>query len=133
MPATRGYGGVVGLTEGVVMAAEITASRTADGVFTVVARGELDAVTAPDLAAALQRALATERALIIDVREADLLAVAGARVLIAAAHACAARGGRCYVLAGPDHVARRVLDCLDPRPPLRLVADPDDIMRGQRA
>ncbi|WP_433202823.1 STAS domain-containing protein [Dactylosporangium sp. CS-047395] len=103
----------------------VTVTRTPDGVAVHVG-GALDAVTAPGYRQLLRRtvaALAPHQSLIIDLRELEFLAAAGARVLVDAARRCEDGAVSCYLLAGRGHFARTVLDRLDPRPPLSFVED----------
>ncbi|GIF04916.1 STAS domain-containing protein [Actinoplanes siamensis] len=106
--------------------ADVTTVASTDGTSTMVIRGALDAITAPGCAAQLETlvaGLSGDAVLVVDLRELDLLAVAGARALVAAAHACEARDVRCYLVAGPGHIVHTVLARLAPQPPLTIVAD----------
>lgn len=103
-----------------------------DGATTLVVRGALDAVTAPAFTHHVRQAVADLDAgqlLIIDLRELDLLAVAGTRALVDAARLCAVRELACHLVARPDHDARTVLDRLDVPPALRIVEDAAHVTR----
>ncbi|MFI5912097.1 STAS domain-containing protein [Dactylosporangium sp. NPDC051541] len=87
-------------------------ARTADGVVTLTVCGALDASTAPGCARVLWQVLAEldpHEELVVDLRGLDVLAVAGARLLIEATHACPVP---CTVVTGPNRMARAVLQRL---------------------
>lgn len=108
------------------MPIEVAAAPELDGVTAVVLRGALDAMTAPGCAIRLRAVisgLARGDVLVVDLRELDFLAVAGARALIGAAEQCTGRGIRLRLVATPGHVVRDVLERLGPRPPLTIVDD----------
>ncbi|MEV4052164.1 STAS domain-containing protein [Amycolatopsis sp. NPDC049688] len=76
----------------------------------VTARGDLDSVTAGDLATLLSdRLWATPGRLTVDLSEVDFLGVAGVAVLRHAALQAAQGGTELLVVTGPNPVVRRAL------------------------
>jgi anti-anti-sigma factor len=76
----------------------------------ISARGELDSVTAPDLAALLaDRLWAKPERVEVDLSEVDFLGVAGVRVLLHAALQAGQTGTELLVVAGSNPVVRRAL------------------------
>lgn len=111
------------------------ATRTVDGVVALSVHGALDALTAPDLGEHVRRELARAdppRGLVLDLRSADLIAVGGARVLLAVARMCATRAVRCDIVAAPDHQVRTLFDRLGVSAELRVVAEPDLVAHRPR-
>ncbi len=84
-------------------AAPLSITPTARGV---AVRGEIDAHTAPALAAAL--AAAEQQPLVVDLAEVDFVDSSGLRVLLEA-HQTMAAAGRALVLARPSDAVQRVL------------------------
>ncbi|WP_433042498.1 STAS domain-containing protein [Dactylosporangium sp. CS-033363] len=104
-------------------AATFTVHRTGDAV-TLAVHGALDSATVPAFADHIRQAVFAEApTLLIDLREVDLLAVAGVRALLDASRLCAARSTACYLVAGADHTARTVIDRLGATALLRIVED----------
>lgn len=90
---------------------------TAGGTTTLSVRGSLDAVSAPALIEALLASdLTASRQVVIDLREVEFLAVAGARALLDVEQECRARGLDCRLISDPDQDARTILTRLG-RPP----------------
>ncbi|WP_103349126.1 STAS domain-containing protein [Amycolatopsis sp. CA-128772] len=76
----------------------------------VTARGDLDSVTAADLATLLSdRLWATPARLAVDLSEVDFLGVAGVRALLHAALQAEQGGTELLVVTGPNAVVRRAL------------------------
>lgn len=76
----------------------------------VTARGDLDSVTAGDLATLLSdRLWATPERLVVDLSEVDFLGVAGIRVLLHAALQAGSGGTELLVVTGTNPMVRRAL------------------------
>ena len=76
----------------------------------VTARGDLDSVTADDLAALLyDRLRAAPAHLTVDLSEVDFLGVTGVRVLLHAALQAEQNGTDLQVVTGPNPTVRRAL------------------------
>jgi len=87
------------------------AVREADGLLVVVARGELDLATAPELEAALLTPLRDGASAVLDLRDLDFMDSTGVRVIVAAHHAAEEHGGRfAIVRTSPDGAVARVLE-----------------------
>ncbi|MBO3738673.1 STAS domain-containing protein [Actinoplanes flavus] len=100
---------------------DLVVSRTAGDLVTLTVRGTVDVLTAADLTALAERTIATlapGQELVIDLSGIDLLAVAGARAVLAAIRHCTARGVRGHVLIDPGHDGARTLLALDAATPL---------------
>jgi anti-anti-sigma factor len=76
----------------------------------VTARGDLDSVTAPDLATLLSdRLWATPERLVVDLSEVDFLGVAGVQVLLHAALQAGQGNTELLVVTGSNPMVRRAL------------------------
>jgi anti-anti-sigma factor len=81
--------------------------RCENGTATVVVAGDLDAMTAPDLAEVLDAQLTgQERELVVDLREVTFMSSAGLHLLLAATVNTAAAGIRLRVHTGSPAVER---------------------------
>ena len=90
----------------------------ADGRW-LIASGEIDMVTAPRLAAALEECDCEG----VDLRSVSFIDVSGLRVLLTAARAALARGER-FAVAGPSPMIRRLLAVTAIDQSLDVVEDP---------
>jgi anti-sigma B factor antagonist len=84
----------------------------------VIASGEIDIVTAPELAAAIEAAPCAG----VDLGDVSFLDVSGLRVLLDGARRARHRGDR-FAVAGPNHMIRRMLSITAIDQSLDVVAD----------
>jgi anti-sigma B factor antagonist len=84
--------------------------RCENGTATVLVAGELDAMTAPDLAALLDAQMTgQERDLVVDLREVTFMSSAGLHVLLTATSDTAVSGIRLRVHATGSRAVERIL------------------------
>lgn len=76
-------------------------THDADGRLAVVARGELDLATAPELEAVLLPALSGSGHVVLDLRELEFMDSTGVRVIVSA-HVAAGESGGSLVLVRTD-------------------------------
>jgi anti-sigma B factor antagonist len=89
--------------------------------------GEVDLATAPDLAAALDGALAERRPIVIDLSDVEFIDTSGVRVLLDARRHVTEQGIELTVVAPPGSPARRILDLTDLSEALSVVDAADHI------
>lgn len=101
---------------------ELTLTRHSDsGSATVLVAGELDAMTAPVLAEALDDELARgERDLVIDMTKVSFMSSAGLHVLIAATETAAGNGVRLRLNTAGSRSVERVIEAAGTRRELPL-------------
>jgi anti-sigma B factor antagonist len=110
------------------MLQELTLSRRSDsGAATVTVAGELDALTAPNLAEALADELARgERELLIDMSEVSFMSSAGLHVLLALTKNAAGTGVRLRMHTTGSRPVERVLEATGSQHLLPLTDRPQD-------
>jgi anti-sigma B factor antagonist len=81
----------------------------ADGIGTVTVAGDVDLLTAPHLASALQQTQERKQAVLLDLSEVDFLGSAGLSVLVEAARRTDDSRGRLAVLV-TRHAVRRAIE-----------------------
>lgn len=99
------------------------AVESAEGAARVIARGELDVGTVPQLESALEKLQANGRTPIVDLRELTFIDSTGLRCLLRAGRRAAP--ARLLVVRGPEHV-QRVFELTKTEELLELVDDPAD-------
>ncbi len=115
--------------------ARFTVATAADGVGTVLAVGDVDLLTAPQLSAALQQAQEGTQAVLLDLSAVDFLGSAGLSVLVEAARRADDSGGRLAVLV-TRHAVRRAIEVTGLDDVLHLFetpADAEDFLRTAHA
>jgi anti-sigma B factor antagonist len=85
-----------------------TVSTESDGIGTVVVSGDVDLLTAPHMAAAVQRAQESGKAVLLDLSGVDFLGSAGLSVLVQAARRAGDDHGRFAVLVTSHPVQRAI-------------------------
>lgn len=97
-------------------------SDSEDGV-RLILTGELDLATVPRLSAALHRAQADARRVVLDLSALDFIDCSGGHLIVAADHSARGAGGQLVVVRGSAAVARFfTLTGLEPT--LELFEDP---------
>lgn len=89
--------------------------------------GEVDLATAPDLAAALDEALAAGRPIVLDLTDVAFIDTSGVRVMLDARRHVTENGMELTVVAPPDSPARRILDLTELSEALSVIDATDDI------
>lgn len=88
------------------MSLDIKKTEGANAVLTL--SGQLDAVTAPELAAAMQDVLATATTLVLDIEDLSYISSAGLRTLLVAQRTMSKKGGMKLT-----HVSAEVMEVFD--------------------
>lgn len=93
-------------------------------------RGELDLASAQDFTTRIEQANAHHpAAIVLDLTELEFMDSTGLRSLIGAQEACKGQGSAFAVVPGADQV-RRLMDITRVSENVRLVASPDEALRG---
>jgi anti-anti-sigma factor len=96
----------------------------ADARTVVVARGELDLATAPELEDVLLPPLRDGADIVLDLRPLEFMDSTGVRVIVAAHHAAEEHGGTFALAVVPDGPIGRVLEISGLDAVLRIVDHP---------
>jgi len=108
------------------MALDVTVTGLADGVARVVAEGDLDLSTAPELERSIVGIQGDGRAVLLDLRGVSFMDSSGLRVILAADARARSNGTRLMLVPGPPGVQRaELLTLLDRR--LEFVDDPESV------
>lgn len=94
----------------------------------IVARGELDLVTAPLLRDALKREELQAPVTVLDLREVGFIDSSGLSVIVECHQRTKLAGMRFAVAVGPESQVRRLLVLAGLGETLELVAEPDDVI-----
>jgi anti-anti-sigma factor len=88
--------------------------------------GEVDLATAPELAAALEEALAGGRAIVLDLSDVDFIDTSGVGAMLDARRQISDRNAELMVVAPPGSPARRLLELTELTEALAVVDSDDD-------